>query len=90
MSTNLSNDLKIRRRRPVWPWLLAAVVGLAVLGLGVAAWQGWLGNNQLTAEKEKAEAEAKQKAEETKKKSVDPRVERLVVQPGEPSSAVQA
>ena len=90
MSTNLSNDLEIRRRRQFWPWFLAAVVGLAVLGLALATWQGWLGDNQLTAEKKRAEAEAKQKEEETKKKSVDPRVERLVVQPGEPESAVQA
>ena len=52
---------------------------------------GWGGGDSLAAAKEQAEAEAKKKDErQAEEKELDPRVERLVVQPGEPKSEAQA
>jgi hypothetical protein len=86
----MASDPETRRPRPIGLWLLGAVVGLASLGVGAVAWQGWGVADPLTSAKEKAEAEAKQKDDEAKRKTDDPLVERLVVQPGEPKSEVQA
>jgi len=84
------SDRPPRPGRPIALWLAALMGFVAVLVLGVAAWRGWNGTT-LSAEKQAAEEEAKKKAEEEKKEQeLDPKIERLVVQPGEPKSDVQA
>jgi hypothetical protein len=86
----MASDPETRPRRPIGLWLLAAVVGVAAIGLVAVAWQGWGVGDSLSAAKKKAEAEAKDKDDESKRLQVDPRVNRLVVQPGEPISELQA
>lgn len=86
----MASEAETRPRRPIGLWLALAVALLATMALGVAAWRGW-GSASLTAEQQAAEEEAKRKAEEEQQeKELDPRVERLVVQPGEPKSKEQA
>ncbi len=88
----MASDPENRPKRPIALWLVGAIVGLAAIGVVVVVWQGWGAGDSLIAAKEQAEAEAKKKAaeEKQKEKDRDPQVERLVVQPGEPKSDVQA
>lgn len=89
--TTTPSDEAPRARRPIGLWLALLVALVAAVALSFAAWRGWNGR-ALSAEQLSAEEEAKKKAEEEKKKEqeLDPRIERLVVQPGEPKSDVQA
>jgi hypothetical protein len=68
------------------------MVGVAALGLFAFVWQQWSGGDSLSGAAKQAEAEAKKKADEEKQKEQedDPRVEHLVIQPGEPTSEVKA
>ncbi len=86
----MASDPETRRPRPIGLWILGTVVAVAAVGLAVVAWQGRGVEDPLAAAKQKAEAEAKQKDDASKQKEVDPLLERLVVQPGEPKSEVQA
>ncbi|MEX2092356.1 MAG: hypothetical protein WD971_06745, partial [Pirellulales bacterium] len=86
----MASDPETRRPRPIGLWLLGAVVGLLALGVASVVWPGWRGADPLVDAKQQAEAEAKQKDDQTKQKEVDPLLERLVVQPGEPKSDLQA
>ena len=83
----MATETETRPSTPVGVWLLGAVVGLAAIGLVAVAWKGCGAEDPLTAAKR--EAEAKKKDEDAKKKEVDPRVEHLVIQPGEPQSELQ-
>lgn len=87
--TNNPGDDESRPRRPIGLWLAVLVALLAAAVLAVAAWRGW-SDVSLTAEKQAAEAEARKKADEEKEKELDPQIERLVVQPGEPKTDSQA
>lgn len=87
----MAEDLQIRRKPPVWPWLAAALAGLMTLGLVAYGWQRWNGGDLLAAhdaverEAQKLEKEAKKKDRET-----DPQVERLVIRPGDAQAVSQA
>jgi hypothetical protein len=87
----MASDDPVRKRRPIGLWLAGAVVLAAVAVLGLSAWRGW-GEVSLADEQRQAEEDAKQKQaeDEQKEKELDPQVERLVVQPGEPQSDAQA
>lgn len=84
-------DAPVVKRSPLSRWIVGGALGLAAL-LVVAAvgWQMWGRSNSLQSAKDKAESEAKEKDEAAKQKEVDPKVERMVIQPGEPKSDVQA
>ena len=90
----MASEPEIRRPLPLRIWLVSVVVGLAAVSLAAVGWQQWGGQDPLVAAKEKAEAEAKEQDDASKRqntqKDMDPRVERLVVQPGEARAEVQA
>ena len=83
----MADEPEIRPLTPVSTWLLGVVVALAAVGLIVVAWRGCTAEDPLTAAQR--EIEEKKKEEDAKKKLVDPRVDRLIVQPGEPESELQ-
>ncbi|MGD9633509.1 MAG: hypothetical protein AB7U97_09550, partial [Pirellulales bacterium] len=86
----MASEADTRPRRPIGLWLALAVALAAAVAIGVTTWRG-LGGASLTAEQQAAEEEAKKKAkDEEKEKELDPQVESLVVQPGEPQSKEQA
>jgi len=86
----MASDPEIRRPLPLGIWLLGGVLGLAAIGLAAAGWQLWGGKIPPAAGKEQADAEAKAQEEQSKQKDADPRVEPMVVEPGQAKSAAQA
>src|SRR5262245_35508612 len=86
----MANEIDLPPRRPIGLWLAGVVALAAVIALAALAWQQMGGAGSLSAEQQAAEAEARKKEEEQKQKELDPRVERLVLQPGDPLAEVQA
>ncbi len=85
-----------RRSSLLGTWLVGLVIGVAAISVGVVIWQGWTGKDLLVSaqgqfdDKAEPDGESDSKEEATKKKEIDPQIERLVVQPGDPQSEVQA
>src|SRR3990172_1265271 len=75
--------------KPMAAWSVVAVVVLAAIGLAIVAWRGCGPADPQAAAKLAAE-EKKEKLEAEKKKQVDPKVERVVIQPGEPEAALRS
>jgi hypothetical protein len=85
----MASDSEIQPRAPVTVWLLGIGVALVAVLLVVGVWRGCRPVDPLTAAQREAERMEKEKKEEEKKKEVDPRIDRIVVQPGEAESALQ-
>jgi hypothetical protein len=70
-------------------WVLALVLAAVAVGsVAVLTWRGCGWEDPLTAAEREAE-EKKKQAEADKKKEIDPKVESVVMRPGEPQSARQ-
>lgn len=82
--------LLVANRNPLSRWIVGGLLGLVLLVVAAIGWQTWSRSSSQQSAQEKAEAEAKEKDEAAKQKEVDPKVERMVIQPGEPKSDVQA
>jgi hypothetical protein len=85
----MASDSEIQPRTPVTVWLLGIGVAVVVLALAFAAWRGCTPDPLTLAQREAAEKEKEKKKEEEKKKESDPRIERLVLEPGEAANPVQ-
>jgi hypothetical protein len=86
----MASEPESRRPLPLGVWLLTAVLGLAAVGLSAVGWRQWGVQNPLAAAEDKAEAEAKKQDDQAKQQESDPRVEPLVVLPGEAKAESQA